>query len=140
MKKAWYWVLTIAPIAYMWLIWMLSSVPGDPDAADTWEAAVKDSLHFIEFGILYWLFAFALIVHGKWSKQTSLLIVLVCIGYGAIDEIHQMYTPFRTATWFDLFKDAVGVTVSYLIMRWTYFKRADHFLHKLELLNRRNGE
>ncbi|KZZ83866.1 VanZ family protein [Bacillus sp. SJS] len=142
MKKLLYWVLTIAPIAYMWLIWELSSIPGDPNAPFTFEAVFKDSLHLIEFGILYWLFAFALAVHGKWTAGTSLAIVIVCLSYGAIDEIHQMFTPFRTSTWFDLFKDAVGITVSYIIMRYTYFKSKDsrmyRFFQRLETLDRRN--
>ncbi|AZB40878.1 VanZ family protein [Bacillus sp. FJAT-42376] len=143
MKKFLYWALTIAPIAYMWLIWELSSIPGDPNAQDTFAAVFKDSLHFIEFGILFWLFAFALAVHGKWTAGTSIAVVAVCLAYGAIDEIHQMFTPFRTSTWYDLFKDAVGITVSYIIMRVTYFasrkSRMHRFFQRLEMLDRRNG-
>ncbi|MGD6816569.1 VanZ family protein [Metabacillus sp. 113a] len=144
MKKLLYWVLTIAPVAYMWLIWTLSNIPGDPNAQNSFEAVFKDSLHLIEFGILYWLFAFALAIHGKWSERTSLMVVILCIAYGAADEIHQMFTPYRTATWFDLFKDALGVAVSFIIMRMTYFKskesRMHRFFQRLEILDWRNGQ
>jgi VanZ family protein len=118
MKK----VLWILPLAYMALIWTLSSFPADefvalPDLS--LDRIIKESLHLVEFGILYLLFALALYGNGQLTKKTSLIFALIACLYGALDEIHQSFVPYRSATWIDLVKDVIGVTVaSYFVNRF----------------------
>jgi VanZ family protein len=123
MKK----ILWLLPIAYMALIWTLSSFPADefvalPDLS--LDRIIKESLHLVEFGILYLLFVLALFGNGQLTKKTSLIFALIACLYGALDEIHQSFVPYRSATWIDLVKDVIGVTVaSYFVNRFYFLKK-----------------
>ncbi len=119
--KKFIWTL---PIAYMALIWTLSSFPADefvalPDLS--LDRIIKESLHLVEFGILYLLLALALYGNGQLTKKTSLLFAIIACLYGALDEIHQSFVPYRSATWIDLVKDVIGVTVAYYVVNRFYF-------------------
>jgi VanZ family protein len=119
--KKFIWAL---PIAYMALIWTLSSFPADEFVALTdlsLDRIIKESLHLVEFGILYLLFALALYGNGQLTKKTSLLFAIIACLYGALDEIHQSFVPYRSATWIDLVKDVIGVTVAYYVVNRFYF-------------------
>ncbi|MFY4775217.1 VanZ family protein [Metabacillus sp. RGM 3146] len=138
------WFFTIAPFLYAALIWYLSSQPGKPPSIGlTFWDVFKDSLHLIEFGILYWLIAFAFAAHGRFTAGVSAAMIFVCILFGGIDEIHQLFTPWRSTTWIDLFKDAIGVSVSYIILRNTYFTdkntRMKKFISSLDQGGNHNG-
>lgn len=134
MKKPIYkWALTIAPILYMILIWILSSLPADAiiKTPFSFDRLMKESLHLIEFGILYWLIALAFAANGRWTAKASVLAALISILYGATDEIHQYFVPYRSATVIDLVKDAIGVLVSFYIMKVTYFAERPSFITSL---------
>ncbi|TKC17130.1 VanZ family protein [Robertmurraya kyonggiensis] len=109
------------PFAYMILIWTLSSMPDNavvelPDS--TVDSFVKESLHLVEFAILYLLLVGALLTTGKFSFRASLICGLIACGYGLLDEIHQSFVPARSATIIDFVKDVTGVLVaSYFVMR-----------------------
>lgn len=45
----------------------------------------------------------------------SLLLIIVCSFYGIIDEIHQMFIPYRTADIFDALADAIGSVIGVLL-------------------------
>ncbi|KKI89712.1 hypothetical protein WQ54_25530 [Bacillus sp. SA1-12] len=115
--------ITTLPLLYMLLIWILSSNPADAIVKTpfSFDALLKESLHLIEFAILYWLIAFAFMAHHKWSERASIAAAVIAILYGLTDEIHQSFVPSRSATLIDLVKDAIGVTVSYLIAKKKYF-------------------
>jgi len=122
--KKFLWAL---PLAYMALIWTLSSFPADefvalPDLS--LDRIIKESLHLVEFGILYLLFVLALYGNGQLTKKTSLIFAIIACLYGALDEIHQSFVPYRSATWIDLVKDVIGVTVaSYCVNRFYFLKK-----------------
>ncbi|WRP06413.1 VanZ family protein [Rossellomorea aquimaris] len=131
MKKSLTYVLTAAPFLYMILIWIMSSNPDDavirfPD--NQLDRFIKESLHLIEFGILYGLFVVALLAHGKLRFTLNFTVALVAIFYGFVDEIHQSFVPYRSATMIDAAKDLIGVTVLFWIVNRTYFKNPDHAL------------
>lgn len=133
MRKLLRYVLTAAPFVYMILIWMLSSNPDDavirfPD--NQLDRFIKESLHLIEFGILYGLFVVALLAHGKLRFTLNFTVALIAIFYGFVDEIHQSFVPYRSATLIDAAKDLIGVTVLFWIVNRTYFKNPDHGLTK----------
>ncbi|MGE6754828.1 VanZ family protein [Rossellomorea sp. NPDC071047] len=129
MKKLLKYVLTAAPFLYMILIWIMSSNPDDavirfPD--NQLDRFIKESLHLIEFGILYGLFVVALLAHGKLRFTLNFTVALIAIFYGFVDEIHQSFVPYRSATMIDAAKDLIGVTVLFWIVNRTYFKNPDH--------------
>ena len=75
-------------------------------------------LHFIVFGILGILTA-----RGLRNAKTRIvkenyfsLTLLICIIYGASDEIHQYFVPGRYASWADWIADGLGV----IILVWIY--------------------
>ncbi|MGP1909946.1 VanZ family protein [Metabacillus sp. JX24] len=132
-KPIFKWALTIAPILYMILIWILSSLPADAiiKTPFSFDRLMKESLHLIEFGILYWLIALAFAANGRWTTKASVFAAVISILYGATDEIHQYFVPYRSATVIDLVKDAIGVLVSFYIMKVTYFANRPSFITSL---------
>lgn len=105
----------------MILIWTLSSMPDNavvelPDSAV--DSFVKESLHLVEFAILYLLLVAALLTTGRFSFKLSLICAVIAAAYGLLDEIHQSFVPARSATIIDFVKDVTGVVVaSYFVMR-----------------------
>jgi len=128
----------IAPFCYMIFIWILSSLPHDAilDTPFSFDLLLKESLHLIEFGILYGLFVLFLLVSGKMTRYSNIVVALASIGYGFVDELHQYFVPYRSATVIDLVKDTIGVLVLYWIVRKTYFSekpsKIKALLQKLE--------
>lgn len=125
MKKLAVFLFSMAPLVYMGIIWLLSSYPADTFVKTpfSFDHILKESLHLIEFGILYWLFVFALAVHQKLTAKTSLAAAVTAFLYGLCDEIHQYFVPSRSMTLIDLVKDAIGVSASYYIVKIYYFTR-----------------
>jgi len=128
----------IAPFLYMALVWILSSMPADAvvnfSIADSF---IKESLHLVEFAILYVLFVFFLLVDGKLTEKTSLISAIVACLWGLTDEIHQYFVPYRSATFIDLVKDVTGVAVCFWIIKRSYFNeesKLGKFLHSFERL------
>ncbi|MCA1320262.1 VanZ family protein [Bacillus tianshenii] len=128
----------LAPFAYMALIWFLSSKPADTymDTGYSWEGAFKESLHLIEFGILYVMLALFFLIDGKLTTKTNILCAAIAIAYGLTDEIHQSFVPARSATLIDFVKDTIGVLIAYFFIHHAYFgtrfQKLDHLLQKIE--------
>lgn len=139
-------LLLIAPFLYMILIFILSSLPSDAivNTPFSWDRAFKESLHLIEFGILYGLWVLFFLVQGKLSPKTSFLSAVIAIAYGFSDELHQYFVPYRSATVIDLVKDTIGVLVLYTIVKVSYFGEKlpgiKKLLNWIEGLNRKNAE
>lgn len=116
-------MLKIAPFLYMAFVWVLSSLPADAiiNTPFSWDHAFKESLHLIEFAILFgfWVLFFA--VDGKLTRTTSIIAALLSILYGFVDEGHQYFVPYRSATVIDLVKDTIGVLVFFYIVKISYF-------------------
>jgi VanZ family protein len=115
--KAFLWVL---PLLYMMMIWRMSSLPSNAyvELPDTnVDRFIKESLHLVEFAILYLLFVLAAYFNEKLTATTSLIFAIVACLYGLTDEIHQSFVPARSATLIDLIKDVIGVSVAYYFVR-----------------------
>lgn len=112
-------MFTLAPFLYMVMVWVLSSLPSDAviNTSFSFDRAFKESLHLVEFGILYLLFVAALIVNGKFSKKFNMIVAIVAILYGLVDEIHQSFVPYRSATIIDFVKDTIGVLVLFYVVK-----------------------
>ncbi|MGG3739265.1 VanZ family protein [Aeribacillus pallidus] len=118
-------LFTVAPFIYMGLIWYLSSHPDDKVIAlenewlDRW---FKESLHLVEFGLLYLMFIAALLVNRRLTVTAHILAAIVASFYGFIDEIHQAFVPYRSASIIDAAKDLTGVAFSFWFVSRFYFK------------------
>jgi VanZ family protein len=124
MKKLLIWMIRILPVAYMAAIWMMSSHPADalvelPDQGV--DRFLKESLHLIEFGILYVLLVLATLTTGRFTPVLSFIFMGVSMLYGLLDEIHQSFVPYRSATVIDLVKDVIGVLVASHFIHHAYF-------------------
>ncbi|MFE8701827.1 VanZ family protein [Cytobacillus sp. FJAT-54145] len=128
------WIFTALPFAYMILIWTLSSLPHNavvelPDSAV--DRFIKESLHLVEFGILYLLFVFLFLNRGTFNEKISMICAIVAGLYGVVDEIHQSFVPYRSASIIDVIKDVIGVVVAYIIIKRSYFQGRYPFIKKL---------
>ncbi|WP_226580903.1 VanZ family protein [Halobacillus litoralis] len=86
-------------------------------------ALFLESLHLIEFALLYLLIVLALKVHHRFTRTTNLLAAVFSMFYGLVDEIHQWYVPERSFTMTDLLKDGIGVFTAFLIVHYLHFYR-----------------
>ncbi|MEH7384007.1 VanZ family protein [Bacillus sp. JJ1521] len=139
-------LLLIAPFLYMIFIFILSSLPSDAivNTPFSWDQAFKESLHLIEFGILYGLWVLFFLVQGKFTPKTSILAAVLAIAYGFSDEFHQYFVPYRSATVIDLVKDTIGVLVLFSIVKVSYFgeklPRFKKLLQSVEALKSKKAE
>lgn len=106
------------PLAYMGLIFYLSSLSNPvPEVTSlVWDKA----LHVVEYGALAGLLYRALAGEGVALRSSLILALIAASTYGASDEWHQLYVPFRDANVTDWIADAVGSiagVVAYSIFR-----------------------
>lgn len=119
-------VLRLLPIAYMAAIWIMSSLPSNhfvelPDSEI--DHFIKESLHLIEFAILYVLLVLAFLTRrGHFTMGLNVLSAVIAGLYGLTDEIHQSFYAYRSASWFDLVKDVTGILVCFYFIRGALFK------------------
>ncbi|MDR7079634.1 VanZ family protein [Neobacillus niacini] len=119
-------VLRLLPIAYMAAIWIMSSLPSNhfvelPDSG--LDRTIKESLHLIEFAILYVLLVLAFLTRrGPFTASLNIISAVIAGLYGVSDEIHQSFYPYRSASWFDLVKDFTGIIVCFYFIRGALFK------------------
>ncbi len=105
-----YWVI---PIIYAVTIFVLSSM--SLTLSPSYSFPQMDKLiHAVEFGLFsVFLFRAFQISFLKIPVLYLILITsLISILYGALDEYHQLFTPFRTADLLDLLADSVGVLIA----------------------------
>lgn len=124
MKKFVVWIFRLLPVAYMAAIWVMSSLPDTavielPDRGI--DRFVKESLHLVEFGILYVLLVLAALTIGRFTATLSFAFMAVAIGYGLLDEVHQSFVPVRSATVIDFIKDVIGVLAVSHFLHHAYF-------------------
>lgn len=84
---------------------------------------ILELAHLIEFGILYLLCIFFLLTFGKLTMKKEIIAALFSIAYGAVDEVHQIFVPFRSFSIVDLIKNIVGVLIFLYSFRKVYFKK-----------------
>lgn len=76
-------------------------------------------LHFFAFGILGLLSAHGIKHAGNqfFQKNYAWTSILICIIFGATDEIHQLHVPGRYASVYDWIADILGI----LLFVWIYW-------------------
>ena len=95
----------------------LSSLPKIEKMPSFWNA--DKLVHCICFaGLAFWV-EFAVFSKEKITFSIIFAILFVCV-YGIIDEIHQSFTPGRSASVFDWIADSLGAAIGsflYLLAR-----------------------
>lgn len=116
------WGIRLLPFVYMGFIWYLSSEPSDSVVRfGPYDSLIKESLHLVEFAILYGFWVLAFLTFGELSKRSNRIAVALSIVYAFVDEFHQSFVPSRSATVIDLVKDVIGVCAVWYIVHRTYF-------------------
>ncbi len=109
---AWLW----GPVAaYMALMFYLSAQSYPPVPPRVWDKL----LHGLEyFGLAVLVFrALSGGLPAMVTVRRALLTLAITVGYGASDEVHQLFVPLRSADFRDLLADAFGA-VAALIVCW----------------------
>lgn len=68
------------------------------------------SNHLLALGVMTWL-------GSKAFPRRLVFTLLSLLAYGALIEILQSFTPTRSAEWFDLFTDSLGVLLGWVLIR-----------------------
>ena len=82
--------------------------------------------HFVAYFILALCYWWAIGSH-RWSAK--LLIILLCVLYGASDEYHQTFVEGRYADWVDLRNDAIGAALAVCFVSIPYVRKQLGKLH-----------
>ncbi len=116
---------------YMTFIWVQSS-RFDPESLSGFTSSIGKTVflligaglefaHLFQFGLLYLFIIIIFISLGRlktWHEVTAAVLAMV---YGIVDEIHQLYVPFRSFSWLDLIKDAIGILFFWWWIHKSYF-------------------
>jgi hypothetical protein len=102
-KTCWLWVPVLAYMGAIFFVQSLSVPPSPP--------GLNDKLtHLLGYALLAWLTTRA--CAGGLGRRVSLASAMTAValtsGYGATDEIHQMFVPLRTVELFDWYADTAG--------------------------------
>lgn len=113
-RKIW---LVYLPLALYWIIlFTATTLPGNqlPDLH------LSDKIeHFSAFFILSVLLNLALMFQKKsfiLYKYSALVTIIITLSYGAVDELHQIFIPGRSADIRDWLADATGVILGVFIL------------------------
>jgi VanZ family protein len=94
-----------------------------PDIGVSWFDKI---LHFIVFGILGLLTARGF-RHSTGTRMRDRFMswsIIICILYGASDEIHQLWIPGRFASFWDWIADILGI-ITFILIYISKTKRMD---------------
>jgi VanZ family protein len=125
--------LRILPILYMLFIWLQSS-KFNPSSLEGFSYQISkpvfitigitlEMAHLLEFGLLYLFIVIAFLSFGPLNKLKTYIALSISMLYGIVDEIHQYYIPFRSASVDDLLKNFIGVILIWFIIHRSYHNR-----------------
>lgn len=99
----------------MLLIWILSSLKGPfIDSVGLSKESYHINGHFLLF--------VALCISFYHATGKVLISIVLTVTFGITDEIHQIFTPYRNASSFDIFVDTVGAVIGGFIS-WKYWSK-----------------
>ena len=106
-----------ASIAYACLIFYASSLSSAPETIRPFFLDLDTLAHFMEFA-LFGALLFMTFAHAGWRPWDAPTAAALGMAYGAVDEIHQMFVPGRSADPIDGAVDALGVLVAVLVLAY----------------------
>lgn len=116
----WAFVVLYASLIFTW------SSYSKPPLVPKWDIPNIDKLyHACEYAGLAWLLIRALqrTFPARPARQLILWGVLLTVGYGLTDELHQAFVPERTMSLYDALADAVGASMA----GWVWEKISHHW-------------
>jgi polysaccharide biosynthesis protein VpsQ len=127
-KRSIYIILTIS---YMTFIWIQSSY-FDPESLSGFSSSLNHNVflfigvslefaHLFQFGLLYLCFVTIFLSFGRLRTWQEVTAAVIALAYGIVDEIHQLYVPFRSFSLGDLLKDTIGIVVFWWVVHRSYF-------------------
>lgn len=96
-----------------WLPWFQKLFPELPSF---------DPVHYLAYFILALTFAFGF-GFRRMNAWRCLLVIALCLAYGATDEWHQSFVPRRSPDVHDLLHDGIGAAIAALAV-WLWRLRA----------------
>ena len=122
--------LIYLPLITYWLtIFVATSLPAEALP----ETGVGDKIeHLVAYFILGVFISLLLLFQNKYmilKKYFLLSAFVLCLLYGSIDEIHQLFIPGRQCDIIDLTADTIGISAG-IILIWILSKK---FKYKPEL-------
>jgi VanZ family protein len=112
---------TLPALAWMALIFFLSSQEGVPQPWGLKTFLMPIIAHLVLYGILAILLLLALQRDGKLTRAVIVSAVVGAALYGVTDEFHQSFVPGRDASVFDLIVNTIGATVA--VVLWIRLRR-----------------
>ena len=106
---------SLAPLALMALIFVLSAQPNLDSGLGTLDLILRKLAHATEYALLTLAWAWALRPATRLSVPLAALIALI---YAATDEYHQSFVAGRTGTAADVVVDALGVGIALALLRY----------------------
>jgi len=122
-------------IAWLLIIFIQSNFP----AIELPKVEVISADKVIHMGVFALLTALCYIslIHiekqNMFSAKPLMWSFIICVLYGASDEIHQYFVPNRSAEAGDWIADVLGVIIAVLLIK--YFLQNKYLLFKRELVN-----
>ena len=130
LELVWYW----GPVAlYAGLIFYLSSLSHPEQYLPSFPFLKlgDKALHAVEYALLGFL-CYRAFRHaaGTWGEHYAVLLaVMAATIYGATDEWHQAFVPFRESDRWDLATDLLGACLGVLMWVWIDKKRTEACQH-----------
>jgi polysaccharide biosynthesis protein VpsQ len=122
----------------MWLIWLQSS-HFNPESIYELTYRIDERIllmvgmaleigHLFEFGILYFLLIIMILSNGNLNRQKEFFCFIIATIYGLVDEIHQIFVPYRSFSLLDLLKNIIGIIVIWYTIHRSYFVKRNSTL------------
>lgn len=109
--------LVYIPLAVYWLIlFVATSLPAERLPSVGFNDKIN---HFLAYFILAVLVNLTLIYQRKSRflfEKATVATIVICLFYGALDELHQLLVPGRSAETLDWVADALGAFAGVLIV------------------------
>ena len=105
--------------AYATFIFYMSSLSHPEESLPGFVFNLSDKVvHGIEYALLGMLCYRALRGGSvvSWRQHAIPIAILLASLYGASDEIHQSFVPFRDSSWLDWVADTIGAAIGVLAM------------------------
>lgn len=113
-----WWIYWLPALGLMALIFLLSAQSGLRVSEDvSVEKPFRVSAHLVAFAGLAGLLLFALARGGRPAWWHAAIALVVTVGYGATDELHQSFVPDRAGRVDDLIVDTIGAGIG-LAIAW----------------------
>jgi len=116
----------VGTLSYMCVLFILSSIPGSGENGHLFglpSTRVADILHVLAYGLLTLLWIFTLRDHGVDEHRSMWVAFLVASGYGALNELKQIWIPGRFPSVFDIMFNITGSLIFVWLYWWLKLRR-----------------